>query len=260
MITSLSNPKIQRVRALQRNPRNRRDAQAFVVEGVRLAEEALAASWPVEQAFFTEELGERGRAIVEVLQGQMREVESVTPQVMSSIGDTETPQGILLVLHRQAINPPAKIDFVFVSDGVRDPGNLGSILRTAAAAGVQAVALSPGTVDAYSPKVLRAAMGAHFRLPIIESNWLEINTWLVEGGLRVFLAATKGDIRYDLVDLRQPLALIISGEASGASSDAEKLADERLQIPMPGGIESLNTAAAAAIILFEVVRQRGSQA
>jgi TrmH family RNA methyltransferase len=103
-------------------------------------------------------------------------------------------------------------------------------------------------------------MGAHFRLPIIESNWLEINTWLVEGGLRVFLAATKGDIRYDLVDLRQPLALIISGEASGASSDAEKLADERLQIPMPGGIESLNTAAAAAIILFEVVRQRGSQA
>lgn len=259
MITSLSNPKIQRVRALQRNPKDRRDAQAFVVEGVRLAEEALNANWPVELVFFTEILDERGRAVVEALRGQGRDVESVTPQVMRSISDTKTPQGILLVLHRQPKNPPVKLDFVFISDGVRDPGNLGSMLRTAAAASVQAVFLPPGTVDAYSPKVVRAAMGAHFRLPIVEITWLEIKTRLEEGGLRVYLAATKGDTRYDLADLRGPLALIISSEASGASPDAETLVDERLQIPMPGGAESLNAAAAAAIILFEVVRQRGSQ-
>lgn len=259
MITSLSNPKIQQVRALQKHTKERRKAQAFVVEGVRLAEEALNANWPIEMTFFSEGLSERGQAILEMLAGRGVEVDSVSAPVMRSISDTETPQGLVVVLHRQALAPVTKLDFVFIADGVRDPGNLGSMLRTAAAAGVQAVFLPQGSVDAYSPKVVRGAMGAHFRLPILEPGWQEIRTILEGSGLRAYLAITQNAERYDLADFRKPLALIIGGEASGASTDAGKLAESRVQIPMIGGVESLNAAAAAAILLFEVVRQRGKQ-
>jgi len=102
-------------------------------------------------------------------------------------------------------------------------------------------------------------MGAHFRLPILEIGWQEIKNRLDTNGLDVYLAATEGGTRYDQANLRYPLALIIGGEASGASPEAERLAGGRLHIPMPGGGESLNAAAAAAILLFEIVRQRGSQ-
>ena len=258
MITSLSNPKVQRVRALQAHAKDRREAQAFVVEGVRLAEEALNSNWPAELVLYTDELSERGRGIVESYRARGAETESVTPQVMRSISDTETPQGILALLRRQELTLATNLEFVFIPDGVRDPGNLGSMLRTAAAAGVQAVFLPPGTVDAYAPKVVRAAMGAHFRLPILEINWQEIKTKLESGGLEIYLAAPKGGIRYNQTNLCHPLALIIGGEASGSSPEADRLAGGRLHIPMAGGSESLNAAAAAAILLFEIVRQRGS--
>lgn len=260
MISSLSNPKIQRVRALQSHAKHRRDAQEFVVEGVRLAEEALDAKWPIELVLFTEDLNERGRRVVEAMQGGGIEVECISPQVMRSISDTDTPQGILIILHKQATGLAEILDFAFIPDGVRDPGNLGSMLRTAAAAGVQAVFLPPGTVDVYSPKVVRAAMGAHFRLSIHELDWQEIGAKLEESDLRVYLAVAHSGEAYDRADLRSPLALIIGGEASGVSPEAVRLAEARLQIPMSGGVESLNAAAAAAILLFEVVRQRGYQA
>jgi TrmH family RNA methyltransferase len=102
-------------------------------------------------------------------------------------------------------------------------------------------------------------MGAHFRLPIIELNWQEIRSRLGDGGLRAYLAVTQNAKRYDQADLCQPLALMIGSEASGASPEAERLAETRLKIPMIGGVESLNAAAAAAVLLFEVVRQRGNR-
>lgn len=259
MITSLSNPKIQRVRTLLAHPKDRREAQAFVVEGVRLAEEAQNANWPVELLLYTEDLVERGRAVVEAIRERGAEIDSVSPQVMRSISDTETPQGILVVLRKQTHVLAEQLDFIFIPDGVRDPGNLGGMLRTAAAAGVQAVFLPPGTVDAYSPKVLRAGMGAHFRLPILELGWQEIKTRLEDKGLQIYLADNNSGERYDQADLRCPLALVVGSEASGASLDAERLAELRLQIPMSGTVESLNAAAAAAVLLFEVVRQRGNQ-
>jgi RNA methyltransferase, TrmH family len=259
MITSLSNPKIQRVRALLAHTKDRREAQAFVVEGVRLAEEAQNANLPVELLLFTEDLVERGRAVVEAMRERGAEIDTVSPQVMRSISDTETPQGILVILRKPTQIPAEQLDFVFIPDEVRDPGNLGSMLRSAAAAGVQAVFLPPGTVDAYSPKVLRAGMGAHFRLPIIELSWQEIKTRVEDNDLQIYLAVNQSGKRYDQADLRCPLALIIGGEANGASLDAERQAEARLQIPMAGSVESLNAAAAAAILLFEVVRQRGNQ-
>jgi TrmH family RNA methyltransferase len=132
------------------------------------------------------------------------------------------------------------------------------MLRTAAAAGVQAVFIPAGTVDVYSPKVLRAAMGAHFRLPLRSLSWEELGTCLREASLRIYLADAGQGALYTATGFRQPLALIVGGEAGGAGASAEHLAHKRVRIPMPGGTESLNAAAAAAILLFEVVRQRNA--
>jgi TrmH family RNA methyltransferase len=257
MITSTSNPKIKFVRALQAKPQTRREAQAFVCEGVRLVEEALSAGWPARLLLHTTELNERGQAVVDVYASQGVEVEQVAPHVMRAASETETPQGILVVLAMQVLPILAKPDFVLIADAVRDPGNLGTILRTAAAAGVNALLVSPGTVDPYAPKVLRSAMGAHFRLPLRVLSWQEIGDLLKDAGLRVYLAAAGQGEAYTRLDFCQPLALILGSEAEGAGSQAYTLGDAQVHIPMPGQSESLNVAAAAAVLMFEVVRQRG---
>jgi TrmH family RNA methyltransferase len=256
MITSTKNPKIQYVRSLLGPPRNRREAQAFIVEGVRLAEEALAAGWEAKLVLHTEEVSPRGQAVVAGFAQQGAQVEQATPEVMRSASDTQTPQGILAVLDRRALPLPVGLNFAFIADGVRDPGNLGSMLRTAAAAGVDAVFLPPGTADAFAPKVVRAGMGAHFRLPIHSGDWDEIEARLSGAGLNIYLAAAGEGQVYMQADFRAPLALIIGSEAEGAGEAARRLAHTRVHIPMPGHMESLNAAAAVGILLFEVVRQR----
>jgi TrmH family RNA methyltransferase len=141
-----------------------------------------------------------------------------------------------------------------VLDRLADPGNLGTVLRTASAAGVQAVFLAPGTVDAYNPKVVRAAAGAHFHLPIVESNWGDIASALVR--LTLWRAEAHAGTPYDQVDWRQPSGLVIGSEAAGPGDAAQRLAPEAVRIPMPGKAESLNAAIATAVLLFEAARQR----
>jgi TrmH family RNA methyltransferase len=256
MITSTKNPKIQYVRSLLGTARKRREAQAFVVEGVRLAEEALAAGWDSQLVLHTEDLNPRGLALVAGYAQQGAQVEQVTPEVMRSASDTQTPQGILAVLARRALPLPEHLDFAFIPDGVRDPGNLGTMLRTAAAAGVGAVFLPTATADAFAPKVVRAGMGAHFQLPIHSGDWDEIEAQLSGARLKVYLAAAGEGQDYTQADFRAPVALLIGSEAEGAGEAARRLAHTRVHIPMPGRMESLNAAAAASILLFEVVRQR----
>ncbi|KAA3646177.1 MAG: RNA methyltransferase [Chloroflexi bacterium] len=257
MITSTSNPKIQRIKALQKRARVRREEQAFVVEGVRLTEEALQAGCKPQIAFFTEDLNPRGQEQVNQLENQGTPLELVEPHVMQAASDTQAPQGILLVLPLQALPLPEKVTFALILDQLRDPGNLGTILRTALAAGVDAIFLSPGSVDAFSPKVLRAGMGAHFRLPVVKQSWEELGTTIEQTGLQVLLAAAgEGDSYLD-ADLSKPTALLLGGEARGASEEAAQLTSERIHIPMPGEAESLNAAVAASVLMFEVVRQRG---
>jgi TrmH family RNA methyltransferase len=259
MITSTQNPKIRWVRSLQARGRVRREEGVFVVEGVRLVEEALQAGWTARLVLHSSEVSARGAAVVEGFTERGVPVEQVTEIVLRAASETQSPQGILAVLEMQRRPMPEGLDFVLVADGVRDPGNLGAILRTAAAAGVQAVLLPPGVVDAYAPKVVRAAMGAHFRLTATQMSWEEIKAMLQpidRPALRVYLADASEGQPYTLADLRQPVALVVGGEAGGAGTEAFRLAEARLHIPMPGGIESLNAGAAAAILLFEVVRQR----
>ncbi|RME88197.1 MAG: RNA methyltransferase [Anaerolineae bacterium] len=255
MITSPHNPRLKLVRALQRRPRARRKERAFVIEGVRLVEEALASGWPFRFALYAANLNERGRSLVEAIRAAGWPVEETHPDLLRAVSDTATPQGVLAVLEEHPRPLPPHPTFLLIPDSVRDPGNLGTLLRTAAAARVDAVLIPPGTTDAFAPKVLRAGMGAHFRLPIHALTWEEIVSRCDAWGLRLMLAEMAGTPCWE-ADLRAPLALVIGGEAEGASAEARARAETTLGIPMPGDGESLNAAVAGAILIFEVVRQR----
>ncbi|MBN1666636.1 MAG: RNA methyltransferase [Anaerolineales bacterium] len=258
MLTSPRNPRIQHIRALQARSKTRRESKQYVVEGVRLVEEALLNNSRPELLLYMEDLNERSHEVLADFQQQGVETLLVSAAVMQAASDTQTPQGLLAVLPIPDWQLPEQPNFLLVADQVRDPGNLGTLLRTALAAGVQAVLLPPGNVDPFSPKVIRAAMGAHFRLPVLQPGWGQIQD--ITSPLYTCLADSSGGLAYTQADLRRPLALLIGGEASGAGQQALKAIDTRLHIPMPGGAESLNAAVAAAILLFEVVRQRGGGA
>lgn len=256
VIDSPHNPKIKWIRSLQSQNKARQEAGAIVVEGIRLAEEALATRLSAQLVLYTPDLSERGLAVVEEFRRRGAPVEAVTDRAMSAASDTQTPQGVLAVLAWQPVPVPSHPDFVLIPDKVRDPGNLGTILRSAAAAGVDGVFLPPGAVDPLSPKVVRAGMGAHFRLPVLSLSWEEIRSIAEGANLQVYLAATGEGVPYNQADFRRPLALIIGGEAHGAGQKARGLAEHKVHIPMPGKMESLNAGVASAVLLFEVVRQR----
>ena len=261
-ISSSSNPKIQRVRALLNRRQDRDGQRAFVVEGVRLVEEALDARWHPELVLFTDRLSERGMETLQRFRQTGVEVAEISSQLMDQTTGTETSQGLLAVFPQQELPLPTTLDFLIIADNLRDPGNLGTLLRSSLAAAAQAVLLSPGTTDAFAPKVLRAGMGAHFYLPILHQSWDDIQTLCkqtTEPPVTVLLAETRDGASCWDQDLRAPLALIISSEADGSSPRARALADRHITIPMPGRCESLNAAVAASILLFEIVRQRRTQ-
>jgi TrmH family RNA methyltransferase len=147
---------------------------------------------------------------------------------------------------------------ILILDGLRDPGNLGTILRSAEAVDVGYVILAPGSVDLYNPKVVRGAMGAHFRLPVHALDWPEISGAVA--GRDVWLADAAGRVSYDAVNWSRPSVLIVGGEAAGATEEAATLSTGRVSIPMAAGVESLNAAMAASVILFEAARQTRSHA
>jgi len=253
MITSSQNPKVKFVRALLGRSKERREAGAFITEGVRLVEEAVSSTWGFQFALYDDSLSERGQSLIEDLKSRGVETEEVSTNIMKSLSETESPQGILAVLKLTQLSIPNYLDFILIPDQIREPGNLGTVLRSAAAAGVQAVLLPPETTDAFAPKVVRAGMGAHFRLPIHAMMWDEIQNHVK--GLQVCLADMNGQPCWE-TDLQQPLALIVGGEAEGASELARKLANHRIGIPMVGRIESLNAGVAGSVLMFEVMRQR----
>jgi TrmH family RNA methyltransferase len=206
---------------------------------------------------YTGELDQRGKDLIEHYQERGISTEITDSKVFSTMSDTVTPQGILGVFPMISLPISSDANFVIVADNIRDPGNLGTLMRSAAAAGVDALLLSPGSVDPYSPKVVRSAMGAHFRLPVKTESWQDIKRSIQ--GMSIFLAdMNRGSSLWDL-DLVAPTAIILGGEAHGAGKEAHQLAHEIIHIPMSAGTESLNASAAGAILLFEVVRQRSSQ-
>jgi TrmH family RNA methyltransferase len=256
MITSLSNDHVKRVRALQSRRRARHKAGRFVIEGNNLAREAIATETPVEEVFYTEAFASdgEGASLLEDLSMLGATLFPVDEAVMQAMSDTRTPQGILAVLPVLRLQPPADFTFALVIDRIADPGNMGTIMRAAAAAGVPVMLVTTGTVDLTNPKVVRSAVGAHFRLPVRHLSWEGLAGRLSQHA--VFLAESGSGAPYYAVDWTQPCALVASDEAHGPSEDALRLAHAHVTIPMPGGMESLNVAMATGILLFEMVRQR----
>ncbi len=258
MINSSQNPKIKLIRALAGRPKERRENKAFLAEGVRLVEEAFTAGWQFHFVLYSDGLSQRGQDLVQGLSAKGIDVEPVAANLLQAVTETETSQGILAVL---ALDPPGSLlpataqpTFVLIPDQIRDPGNLGTLLRTAAAAGAEVVFVPPETTDPFAPKVVRAGMGAHFRLPVQLLSWEQIRARVA--GLSVYLSDAGGEKSCWEVDFRLPTALIIGGEADGVSEQARELATAVIRIPMPGNMESLNAGVAGAVLMFEVVRQR----
>jgi TrmH family RNA methyltransferase len=237
--------------------RERDEAHAFVAEGVRLVEEAVNAGWKFQFALYSSGLSERGAQLLNRLKANHIEVDEVSGDLLQKLSDTENPQGMLAVLELAQLPITDNPSFILIPDRVRDPGNLGTLFRSAAATGVQAVLLPPETADAFAPKVLRAGMGAHFRVPIREMTWEEIEKVCVSANLQLYVADMDGITCWE-TDLRKPLALVIGGEAEGASDKAGKLAAQKISIPMAGNVESLNAGVAGSVLMFEVVRQRSN--
>jgi TrmH family RNA methyltransferase len=235
MITSLKNERVRLVRALQERRRVRQRERRFVVEGVRLCEEVARAGMRPHFVLYTAAIRDdpRGDALLTAWQQAGISCEEVSAEVMAACADTETPQGLLAVVPIPDLSLPPNPAFLLILDRLRDP---------------------PGTVDATNPKAVRAGMGAHFRLPIVAMDWDEIARTVV--ALRVYLAAARGATLYTDVDWTAPVALIVGGEAEGAGERARALAEAEVAIPLAGGVESLNAAIAAAVLLFEAARQR----
>ncbi len=253
MITSVQNPKVKFVRRLQAEKRFRHREAAFVVEGTRWCHELIQRAHLL-QLVFVSEAWQKLSDNQDILQQVQAPVQVVSDEVMRAMSDTETPPGVLSVAHVAPLPLPQTPTFLLILDSVKTPGNLGTMLRSAAAAGADGVLLAPGCVDAYNPKVLRGSMGAHLRLPVHELAWAAIKS--VTQDMVIWVTAVSEAKDYTHVDWTMPSAIIIGNEAKGVGAEAVQMANGRLTIPMHNNTESLNAATAAAVILFEAARQR----
>lgn len=257
MLTSTKNPTIKHFRSLLTDRKDRRRERLFVIEGVRLAEEAFRSEAEITSALYnTEQLQttERGQALLPLITA-LPNAQEATLDVLVAASDTVTPQGIVAAVHWPEIKGMGR-GVQLVLDAVQDPGNVGTLLRTAEATGVTQVICIVGTADVYSPKVVRAAMGAHFRLQIVQDvDWNEAPSFLLDAD-NVYAAVASATMPYYAADWRQPAALIVGNEANGVSEAGLINATKQISIPMSSPVESLNAAVAGSVILFEALRQR----
>ncbi len=254
IISSTQNKRVRIVKALQTKARLRRGEKKLVLEGDRLIGDALQSGGHPDLALYAPERADY--TLIARLQNSDCQLLPVSHEVLRYASDTQGAPGIVAVFHIPKPPLPSPVKRAVILDAIREPGNLGAILRSAAAAGVEIAIVAPNCVDPYNSKVMRAGMGAHFRLPIVEATWAEIRAYCAD--LQICAAAADGECAYADVNWDQPWALIIGNEASGVSSQARMSSSFGVSIPMSRDTESLNAAAAAAVILFEAQRQRMS--
>jgi len=260
-LTSASNPRLKRVRKLHQR-RHRMKEALFLVEGPHVVEAALEAGVGLREVFCTAELLERHASLAERLEGSACPVWRVPEGVMRRLAATEHSQGVIAVAEALPEAPEPEVVpglLVLALEGVADPGNVGSAVRAAHAAGATAVVLGPGCCDPLNAKAVRASAGGLFAVPTLTTEDLaSLLARLREAGARVVVAEPRAPKLCWEAELAGPMALVVGSEARGVSEAARAQADEAVAIPMPGGAESLNAAAAAAVLLYEAVRQRGA--
>lgn len=256
MITSTSNQQVKRLLQLQKKSKVRNEEKVFVVEGLRMFAEVPKKS--VERVYISETLYNKKK---QELNLQDFPYEILSDNVFERVSDTQTPQGILCVVKQPEYNLQELLKkenphFV-VLDNLQDPGNLGTIVRTAEGAGVDAVLMSKDCVDIYNPKTIRSTMGSIYRVPFIYiediPNLLDV---FKQNGIQSYAAHLDGENAYDQENYKTGTAILIGNEGNGLREEVWKNADILVRIPMCGQVESLNAAIAASVLMFEVFRQR----
>lgn len=256
-IESEDNSKLKLIRKLQ--TKKNRDAEGkFVIEGINLVEEAISKNAPIEIIIVSDDFNfDESRMNLEDREGTF----TVSRSIFERISNAENGSGVLAVVKKTPVTEDrlASLDDdanVLVLDRVQDPGNIGTMIRTAVAAGYKMIAVVKGTADIYSPKVLRATAGMVFDIPIVYAdNAEDMAALLGKLGKRICVTVPRGGLPYYERDLSKGIALVIGNEGNGISDELIELADERLTIPMYGDIESLNAAVSAAILMYEAVRR-----
>jgi len=256
MLTSLQNPLIKDLRKLQRS-KYRQQTDRLLLEGTHLIEEAIRAGYPLDVVGVSEAWRDRHPQLLTQLTTQAQRVELMGDAAIAAISTTQNPDGIIASAPRNQ-RPIAALPFTGVGlalDTIQDPGNLGTILRTAVGAGVSGLWLSNGCVELDHPKVLRSSAGAWFRLPIAAN--VDLNTTIAtaqQQGIKIVATQMQADCEYWAWDWTQPSLVLLGNEGAGLAPELQAAADVTVSIPIEPGIESLNVSIAAALILFEARR------
>ncbi len=256
IITGRANPQIKNIMRLTKKPDERRKQGIFLVEGVRMYEEAppeqITEVW-VSQSFLKKEENQNRLA--------GRDYREVSDDIFKQISDTQTPQGILCMVRRPRYELSDLTDagpaHLLLLEDIRDPGNLGTMFRTAEGAGATGIIMNQTCADLFSPKTIRSTMGSVFRVPFyITEDLRAVVRELKQKKITVYAAHLNGNKCYDTFDYREGCGFLIGNEGAGLKEETAALADEYLRIPMEGSLESLNAAMAAGILMYEVNRQR----
>ncbi|OCQ99779.1 rRNA methyltransferase [Oscillatoriales cyanobacterium USR001] len=256
MITSIQNPLIKEIRKLHTS-KGRQEQGLFLLEGRHLISEACAQNYPLTTFCCTLEWSEKYAQLWEKVALQAQRVELVSDRVLAAIATTVNPDGAIATAPRIVNKPIPTTSLGLALETVQDPGNLGTMIRTAAAAGVDSLWVSEDSVELDHPKVLRSSAGAWFRLPLGVTTDLKSEVLRCQNqGMQVLATLPNASLTYWEVDLRVPTLIILGNEGAGLSEDLIDLASLQVQIPLSRGVESLNVAIAAALILYEAQRQR----
>ena len=256
MISSTSNPQVKRLAQLQKKSKVRNEEKVFIVEGIRMFAEVPKNR--VEKVYISESLYNKKKQELD-LQGMP--VEILSDNVFQYVSDTKTPQGIMCIVKQVQYNIEELLRIrnphFMVLDNLQDPGNLGTIVRTAEGAGVDAIFLSKESVDIFNPKTIRSTMGSIYRMPVIYvDDLLELLDTFKEKGIKSYAAHLEGKNSYDQETYQDGTAILIGNEGNGLKDETAAAADVYMKIPMQGKVESLNAAIAASVLMFEVARQR----
>lgn len=263
-ISSKKNRWIKYLSRLSRRKYREREGR-FVIEGARIVADAINAGWPVEALFHSEAfINERsGREILDSAVRSGIPALEVEAHLLEGLSGTETPQGLIAVVKkvehslRDVLGWGTGKPLILVIEGVQDPGNLGTLIRCADAAGVNGVVIFRGTVDLFNPKTLRSTAGSIFHLPVLyEKEDMDVINFFRRAGLQVVVGSPSAKKQIQEVDFTVPTLLAVGNEGRGASPVLVSRADHVVCIPMPGRAESLNVAVAAGIMLYEAIRQR----
>lgn len=234
--------------------KGRNKEQKYIIEGFRLIHEAFKAGCKIDSLVVNID-GEKkiNQYLEEYIDGV--KVYLMEDTLFNQLTSTENPQGIIAIVSMEDKRENLSGEFYLLCDKVQDPGNLGTIIRTAHAAGVTGIILTKGTVDIYNDKVIRSTMGSIFYTPIIHDNDLSFLRGLKEDGFSLVATSLKESKDFFMEDLSGKIILSVGNEGNGISDEIFEMANKKVKIPMPGGAESLNVAVATSVILFERVRQ-----